>query len=844
MFKKLHVFLYFFGGFILAQNSQNSWVEQVPVHSILFEKSTPEITDISKNPFNNLEWIVATNNAGLWVTQNNGTTYMPIVSSEIPSKIWKIAVDWNSKNIWISTQKGIFFSENKGEKWQKISVDIPNISQILLLSSSEILISSSQKGIFRSQDKGKSWTHIFSEMGVEQMVVNSENIYISAVQNSENENQSAIYKSNDKGEKWLNISVEKFPKAIGKILLATTNSGTLWALINDKSHTEISNFVQEIEKMTSEEIINLPDVILEKYIAKYGFDFKFSAGQFREILRANEQKKSLKELFNFQTISVGARLFEITNQGRVWHEKKLPEDIFYGKELMGLNVNAFNENELFLLGDKLLFSKDRGNSWEMIKNADFSAEKAFLKYDENTLFYATNSQFFVSFDKGNAWAKQYFKTGANVYSLAFNQENKTLFASFPSEGIFKKETESWEKIISENGKITFGQTGKMFISTQTGKCFVIDGKTTQEIALPFADEHLRFSKEIPMVVSPQNKNILYAGSNVLLQSFNAGGNWNLISKEVTNGNKNEKIAFPTISAIAESPFQFGLLYTGSDDGMIYQSTNSGVSWQLLYSAFPQKNKVIQLVASQHEKNRIYALLKSENDIPLVFKSDDMGNQWFDLKANLPNENVTTLLEDAFNHQVLYLGTQTGVYVSFDQGEKWHRFEKMPVVEVSQMTMDTQNKTLYIGTKGKGIFSINVSALQELKAAVQDQFFYPLAQKYTLKHSLFWGKTLSAWDTPQEPVVYFNGFASTANKSVKITIKYKNIVLNSFSYLLKEGFNFIPFNVTATEQGRVAHEKALHRVVYSQHNKNYLPKGSYIVHFQGEMIDEERELEIQ
>ena len=404
----------------------------------------------------------------------------------------------------------------------------------------------------------------------------------------------------------------------------------------------------------------------------------------------------------------------------------------------------------------------------------------------------------------------------------------------------------WQQISSKNGKLVVDTNDKCYIAQSFGEIHSL--QTNEPTLIPTYDKgKLRFSQHTPLIISPQNNAIIYTGSNYLHQSLNEGRQWNTISSDLTNGDKGGNRAYGTISAIAESPFQFGLLYTGSDDGMIYTSHNGGVSWQMVYSSFPEPNAVACLTASQHQKNRIYAVLKSSQDKTLVFKSENSGKTWDNLKANLPEENANILVEDNTNEQLLYLGTESGLYVSFDRGEKWHVFQKnLPCASVSQIVINPKTNIMYVGTKGRGIFQTDIRPLKELRAAVQDQVFYPLQETYSIEHSNKWGNIANAWEQPEIPTFYFDAFASKSDNKIVVKIRKEGVVLSTFSYTTEQGFNFLPYNLTLSEEGRVAYEKKKQKAIFKKATDGnfYLPKGTYQVLFEGDLVEEERILQIK
>ena len=522
-------------------------------------------------------------------------------------------------------------------------------------------------------------------------------------------------------------------------------------------------------------------------------------------------------------------------------------NVFYNKgyEVGALAVNPKQENELYLSGVPLLRSNNGGITWTLLKDNPKEQKVYQLFADERQLILVTNQGMFQSLDQGRTWAKQQMPQTASAISLSIGKpENDTFYASILNEGIFKHTGNGWSFLSPEKGSLVASPDNKLFLSQPFGSILQLKQSKT---SLPYDKKvKQRYPLQTALALSPQNNTILYAGTNTLFQSLNEGKQWNTISPDLTNGDKGGILSYGTISAICESPFQFGLLYTGSDDGMIYTSQNGGVSWQMIYSSFPTPNRVACLLASKHAQERVYAILQNDNHQALFFRSNNMGKSWDNLKANLPEETVNVVVEDPANEQVLYLGTENGLYVSFDMGEKWHPFkENLPRTSISAIAINPQTNQLYVGTKGHGFFTANVTALRELRAAVQAQLFYPLKETYSIKYSPKWGNAPSPWQSPEEPVLYLESFASKDNSTIKISIVKNKITLSKFTYQTKVGFNFIPFDLVFTEEGRIAYEKKLLTTFKKADNgKYYLPKGNYQIIFESDAFDEERVLVIE
>ena len=155
-----------------------------------------------------------------------------------------------------------------------------------------------------------------------------------------------------------------------------------------------------------------------------------------------------------------------------------------------------------------------------------------------------------------------------------------------------------------------------------------------------------------------------------MRSMNQGKDFTAISGDLTNGGKKGNVAYGTLTTIDESEFQFGLLYTGSDDGLVHVSNNAGGNWRNISKALPQDLWVSRVEASSHKKERVYVTLNGyrfDDFGAYVYMSNDYGTKWKDISSNLPVSPINVIVEDPENEAVLYLGTDNGAYVSFNNG---------------------------------------------------------------------------------------------------------------------------------------------------------------------------------
>ena len=853
---------------IRSQNLQKSWVKNIPFQALEISRGAGEIIQVERNPNNPYELYVALAESGVWYSENNGASFSPTFADFMTPQADAMAVDWDNHTLWVANHQGVFFKE-QGKDWQATS-PVGNIlvRQITLLSPTNLCLSAmgegdSIQGVLCTTDKGKNWNQTFGQVGVNELKKAPsapETLFLAAWDCAFSPSnitaagkQSGIYKSNNAGATWELITGADsgFPQGnIGKISLAVFSPTSLYALVDNRERAKEDPSNLNLQSLSTKDFLALDDERISQYIYNHSLEKKYSVDNLREAVRSGAVKVSdLTRFTDALPAVIGAEIYYSADGGKSWVKKnnKPLTNVFYNKgyEVAALAVNPKQENELYLSGVPLLRSNNGGITWTLLKDNPKEQKVHQLFADERQLILVTDQGMFQSLDQGRTWAKQQMPQTASVISLSIGKpENDTFYTSILNEGVFKHTTSGWSFLSPEKGALVVTPENKLFLSQPLGSILPL---RQNKVTLPYDKKtKQRYPLQTALALSPQNNTILYAGTNTLFQSLNEGKQWNTISPDLTNGDKGGILSYGTISAICESPFQFGLLYTGSDDGMIYTSQNGGVSWQMIYSSFPTPNRVACLLASKHTQERVYAILQNDNHQALLFRSNNMGKSWDNLKANLPEETLNVIVEDPANEQVLYLGTENGLYVSFDMGEKWHPFkENLPRSSVSAIAINPQNNQLYVGTKGHGFFTANVTTLRELRAAVQAQLFYPLKETYTIAYSPKWGNAPSPWQAAEEPVLYLESFASKDNNTIKISVVKNKITLAKFTYQTKVGFNFIPFDLTFVEEGRIAYEKKLLTTFKKADNgKYYLPKGNYQIIFDSDGFEEERTLVIE
>ena len=343
----------------------------------------------------------------------------------------------------------------------------------------------------------------------------------------------------------------------------------------------------------------------------------------------------------------------------------------------------------------------------------------------------------------------------------------------------------------------------------------------------------RFNWQTPILLSPHNQDILYLGGNKLMRSMNKGEDWEAISSDLTHGGKKGNVAYGTLTSISESPFQFGLIYTGSDDGLVHITKNGGGNWEQISNALPKDLWVSRIIASQHKKERVYVTLngyRSDDFKTYVYISEDYGKIWKFISSNVPMSPVNVIREDSENENVLYLGTDNGAYVSFNKGNSWEAFSKgLPSVAIHDIAIQSEAKDILLGTHGRSIYKANIAALQKMNPSMKSKTL-TLFEIKSVNASKQWGNSWSKWNEAFEPSVTFNFYANGSGDQTIKVLSEEGKELNSISVKAIKGFNYVDFDLTITDTGI----KALHKentsleIDKAKNGKQYLPKGKYTI----------------
>ncbi len=395
------------------------------------------------------------------------------------------------------------------------------------------------------------------------------------------------------------------------------------------------------------------------------------------------------------------------------------------------------------------------------------------------------------------------------------------------------------QIAIDNRNTDIVYTGYQFgyyyrINRTTGKRHFIKPKHD------LGESPFRFNWQTPIELSSHNQDILYLGANKLMRSMNKGNDWEAISDDLTNGGKLGNVAYGTITSISESPFQFGLIYTGSDDGLVYVTKNSGGSWTKISDSFPNDLWVSRVIASRHKKERVFVTLNGyrwDDFTSYIYVSDDYGKTWKSISSNIPNSPVNVIKEDPENEKLLFAGTDNGLYVSFNLGDSWEAFSKgLTAAAVHDLVIQKEAKDLVVGTHGRSIYKANIGPFQVMDENIFSSKIH-LFEISVVKHSKSWGSSWNKWLKPNTPRVSVPIYSSKGGTYTVNILSDENLVLHSFEIELDKGFNEAEYDLAISESKKDKLEKSKGILIEKAKNDTYyLPKDLYFVQINDQKIE--------
>ena len=769
--------------------------------------------------------------------------------------------------------------------------DNPDI--IWVASLGHLYSENSDRGVYKSIDAGKTWNKILfvnNKTGAIDIVIDPSNpdILYSAMWEKDRKAWdfdgsgigSGIYKSVDGGSSWLEVSggTSGFPdtRGTGRIGLdiSISNPNIIYAILDNQDRKpkdeEVTNeglTKDSFREISEKDFLKISDKELDAFLKQNSFPREYNAIKVKELVRNGMiSPYALVEYLEdsnsmlFDTPVIGAEMYKSEDSGNTW--KKVNEDdinnLFYsyGYYFGQVRVDPQNPDKVYTMGVPMIKSNDGGKTWGSIDYSNMHGDYHALWINPKRsghLISGNDGGLNISYDDGENWLKYNSTSVGQFYDI--NVDMKTpynVYGGFQDNGVWMGPSNyvaslrwhssgsyPWKSIYGGDGmqtEVDLRDNETVYTGSQFGNYARVNTRTGERKRITpshkLGERPYRWNWETPIYLSRHNQDILYMGSNKFHRSLDQGNNFETLSGDLTNGGIKGNVSYGTLTTIIESSIRYGLIYVGSDDGLIHVSKDGGFSWKNISGSLPEKMWVSGIYPSNFHQNRVYVSLNGyrwDNFDAMIYVSDDYGINWSKIGHNLPKEPINVIIEDLENEKLVYVGTDHGVYASLDYGNKFFAFSSgLSNSPVHDLVVHPRERDLVVGTHGRSIYIAGIKHLQMLneKILTKNLHFFKVDK---VKFSPRWGSRRwgrSNYLTPNLELVFY----AKSEGETEIIIYKDDKIKKSIDIDVNKGLNFINYDLSVDTKEKSTTDNGI----------TYLKKGDYRIEIiQGDNSSEEK-----
>ena len=756
-----------------------------------------------------------------------------------------------------------------------------------------------ERGIYVSRDNGISWERtlfVNENCGAIDLVIHPsdpDKLYAAMWERTrrawnfvESGNGSGIYLSEDGGTNWELLTDEQsgFPtgNGVGRIgldIIDHNGETMIYAILDNyfRRPLEETEETDELTKdalreMTKSEFLELDSERIAEFLDQNGFPEEYTAESVTEMVQNDEiQPVALVEYLEnanallFETDVIGAEVYMSKDDGSTWvktHEGYI-ERLYntYGYYFGQIRIAPDNPDKLYILGVPILRSDDGGKSWASINGANVHADHHALWIDparEGHLVLGNDGGINISYDDGENWIKSNSPSVGQFYYVHLDRAKPyRVYGGLQDNGVWGgahtyrggvrwHSTGSYEykSYLGGDGmqvQVDYRDNNTMYTGFQFGNYFRIDMSSGERKYITpqhkLGQRPFRWNWQTPIIISRHQQDIIYMGSNFLHRSLDQGESFDIISQDLTQGGRKGDVPYGTIATIHESPLKFGLIYTGSDDGLVYVTKDMGAHWTNISAGLPQDMWISRVRASAHVEGRVYCALNGyrwDDFNSYIYVSEDFGQTWTSIGDNLPPEPVNVIKEDPNDASIIYVGTDHGLYISIDQGNSYHSIgSQLPATPIHDLEVHPDEKDLVLATHGRSFYLADISPIYQIANLEANTMVQVLVdEKITRRHSNRWGRRSAEWSEYFTPEVVIPYYVSKEGK-VEITIMKDDIELYSGNINSGKGLNYLSYDLTVQDKYLDNYKQHLSELEEdlpetSDNGHTYLPPDDYTV----------------
>ncbi len=715
---------------------------------------------------------------GLWKTDNDGASWEPLWDGGPTASIGDVTLAPSNQNIiWIGTGEanifrssnagiGVYKSVDAGKTWQHMGLadtyTIPRIvihpkdpNIVYVAASGHEWTDNKERGVYKTIDGGKTWNKVLyvnERTGAIDLVmdpVEPNTLYAATWQRIRfkwndprtlaDYNGSGIYKTTDAGKTWTPINQglpeAKFRGRIG-LDVARTKPNVVYAFLDNY---EIGRPARPGE------------------MDSYG---RPASGSIKgaEIYRSDDKGKTWRKVSEPDGPAPERPAPGSGGQRQMPTRTRMESASgTYGWVFGQVRVDPNDENTVYFMGLGLNRSTDGGKTFAPIRGMHSDLHALWIDpANSNFMVNGNDGGLVVTYDKGKTWTSftnapsqlplcQFFNVSydmatpfhvygsmqdhgsyrgtvdisrgrANIQPVAFigsvggegsthavnTVDNATVYASSFYGNLDRADMSKADQPATGGGR------GRSYPVTNVAP-------KPEKGELP-----LRGQWMAPTILSPHNQDIVYHGMQYVFRSMYRGDSWERISPDLTYNDKNTigDIPYHTLYALSESPKKFGVIYAGTDDGRAHVTKDGGRTWTEISKGLVPQKWVSRIVASQYNEATVYLTQNGKRDddfTPYVWKSTDYGATWKSIGGNIPLGPVNVIREDPTNANILYVGTDVGVYVTLDGGTTWQVLgANLPTAYVHDLIVHPRDKVIVIATHGRGMWAMDAVPVESFK----------------------------------------------------------------------------------------------------------------------------------